>query len=84
MYVPGRPLLGFSRKQRPMSANEILQEAKKLHKIGDELEVLADQNPPIEEALTVILGNVHNTANLLKVAVALKIGTPAELDTIIH
>ena len=67
-----------------MSANEILQEAKKLHKVGDELEVLADQNPPIEEALTVISGNVHNTANLLKVAVVLKIGIPAELDTIIH
>ena len=39
-----------------MPANEVLQEAKKLHKVGDSLEVLADQNPPIEEALTVILG----------------------------
>jgi hypothetical protein len=54
MYVPRRPLLGFSRKQCLMSANEILQEAKKLHKVSDELGVLADQNPPIEEALTVI------------------------------
>jgi hypothetical protein len=35
-------------------------------------------------ALTVISENVHNTANLLKVAVALKIGIPAELDTVIH
>jgi hypothetical protein len=67
-----------------MPANEILQEAKKLHKVGDSLELLADQNPPIEEALTVISENVHNTANLLKVAVALKIGIPAELDTVIH
>ena len=67
-----------------MPADEILQEAKKLHKVGDSLELLADQNPPIEEALTVISGNVHNTANLLKVAVVLKIGIPAELDTIIH
>jgi hypothetical protein len=77
-------LLGFSRKPPPMPANEILQEAKMLHKVGYSLEVLADQNPPIEEALTVISRNVHNTANLLKVAVALKIGTPAELDTVIH
>jgi hypothetical protein len=67
-----------------MPANEILQEAKKLHKVGDSLELLADQNPPIEEALTVISENVHNTANLLKVAVSLKIGIPAELDTVIH
>jgi hypothetical protein len=50
-----------------MPANEILQEAKKLHKVGDSLEVLADQNPPIDEALTLISGNVHNTANLQKV-----------------
>jgi TusA-related sulfurtransferase len=54
-------------KPRPMPANEILQEAKKLHKVGDSLEVLADQNPPIDEALTLISGNVHNTANLQKV-----------------
>jgi pyruvate-formate lyase-activating enzyme len=67
-----------------MPADEILQEAKKLHNVGDNLELLADQNPPIEEALTVISENVHNTANLLKVAVALKIGIPAELDTVIH
>jgi hypothetical protein len=67
-----------------MPANELLQEAKKLHKVGDSLEVLADQNPPIEEALTVLSGNVHNTANLLKVVVAMKMGLPAELDTVIH
>ena len=52
-----------------MPANEVLQEAKKLHKVGDSLEVLADQNPPVEEALTVISGNVHDAANLLKVVV---------------
>jgi hypothetical protein len=67
-----------------MPANEILQEAKNLHNVGDSLEVLADQNPPVEEALNVISGNVHNTANLLKVVVALNIGIPAELDTVIH
>jgi hypothetical protein len=67
-----------------MPANEVLQEAKKLHKVGDSLEVLADQNPPIEEALKVLSGNVHNTANLLKVVVAMKMGIPAELDTVIH
>jgi pyruvate-formate lyase-activating enzyme len=67
-----------------MPANEVLEEAKKLHRVGDSLEVLADQNPPVEEALTVISGNVHDTANLLKVVVAMKMGLPAELDTVIH
>jgi hypothetical protein len=67
-----------------MPANEVLQEAKKLHKVGDSLEVLADQNPHIEEALTVLSGNVHNTANLLNVVVAMNMGIPAELDTVIH
>ncbi len=67
-----------------MPADEILQEAKNLHKVGASLEVLADQNPPIEEALIIISENVHDTADLLKVAVALKIGIPAEPDTVIH
>ena len=34
-----------------MPANEMLQEAKKLHAMGDSLAVLADRNPPVEEAL---------------------------------
>jgi hypothetical protein len=64
-----------------MPANEILKEAKKLHAVGDRLDVLADEHPPVEEALNVISGNVHDTANLLKVVVALKMGVPAERDT---
>jgi hypothetical protein len=36
--------------------------------------MLAGQNPPVEKALTVISGNVHNTANLLKVVLAMKMG----------
>jgi hypothetical protein len=67
-----------------MRANEVLQEANKLHKLGDSLEVLADQDSPVEEALSVISGNVHVTANLLQVVVAMKMGIPAEPDTVIH
>jgi hypothetical protein len=67
-----------------MPANEILQEAKKLHKLGDSLHVLAEQHAPVAEALAILSGNVHNTANLLKVVVAMKMGVPAELDTVIH
>jgi hypothetical protein len=64
-----------------MPADEILQEAEKLHAVGDRLDVLADEHPPVEEALTVISGNVHDTANLLKVVVAMRMGIPAEPGT---
>jgi len=64
-----------------MPANEILKEAKKLDDVSDRLGVLADEHHAVEEALTVILGNVHDTANLLKVVVAMKMGAPAEPDT---
>jgi hypothetical protein len=64
-----------------MPAKEILQEAKTLHSVGDRLDKLADKNPPVEEALNVISGNVHETANLLKVVVAMNMGIPADPDT---
>jgi hypothetical protein len=67
-----------------MPANEILQEARKLHKLGDILDVLAARHAPVAEALAILSGNVHNTANLLKVLVAMKMGVHAELDKVIH
>ena len=87
MYLPRRLRFIFFRlfkKAVPMPANEILQEAKKLHKLGDSLNVLAEQNAPVAEALAILSGNLHDTANLLKVVVAMKMGVPAELDTVIH
>ena len=56
-----------------MPANEILQEAKKLHKVSDSLDVLAEQHAPISEALTILSGNVRGSANLLEVLVAVKL-----------
>jgi hypothetical protein len=67
-----------------MPANDMLQEAKKLHATGDSLAMLADRNPPVEEALSIISENVHHTASLLQVVVAMKMETPAEPDTVIH
>jgi hypothetical protein len=57
-----------------MPANEILQEAKKLHKVSDSLDVLAEQHAPISEALSLLSGSVRNSATLLEVLVALKMG----------
>jgi hypothetical protein len=73
-----------SRKPRPMPAKEILKEAENLHDVGDRLNVLADKNPPVEEALNVISGNVRDSANLLKVVVAVKMGEPADPDPAIN
>ena len=67
-----------------MPAKEILEEANTLHDVGDRLNVLADKNPPVEEALNVISSNVRDSANLLKVVVAMKMGVAAEPDTVIN
>ncbi|MGB9406821.1 MAG: hypothetical protein WCA89_04745 [Terracidiphilus sp.] len=57
-----------------MPAHEILQEARKLHKVSDSLDVLAMQHAPIEEALSILSGSVRNSATLLEVLVAVKMG----------
>ena len=67
-----------------MPANEILEEAKKLHNVGDSLVMLADQNVPVAEALAILSENVHDTANLLQVVVAVKMGLPADPDAVIN
>jgi len=59
-----------------MPANEILQEAKKLRKVSESLDVLAERHAPISEALSILSGSVRNSATLLEVLVALKL-TPA-------
>jgi hypothetical protein len=57
-----------------MPAHEILQEAKKLRKVSDSLDLLATQHAPLAEALTVLSGNVRNSATLLEVLVELRLG----------
>jgi hypothetical protein len=67
-----------------MPAKEILQEANKLHKVSDSLDVLAVQHVPIAEALSILSGSVRNSATLLEVLVALKIGPIPELDSVVN
>jgi hypothetical protein len=63
-----------------MPSTAILQEAQKLHNVSARLDSLAEEHPRISEALITISGNVRNTATLLEVLVATKIGPPSELD----
>jgi hypothetical protein len=61
-------------------AHEILLEAKKLHKVSDSLDVLATQHAPLAEELSILSGSVRNSATLLEVLVALKMGPAQGLD----
>jgi hypothetical protein len=63
-----------------MPAHEILLEAKKLHKVSDSLDVLATQHAPMAEALAILSGSVRNSATLLEVLVALKMGPVLGMD----
>ena len=75
---PGEPRLRFchalTKAAKSMPAKEILLEADKLHKVSDSLDLLAEQHAPISEQLSILSGTVRNSATLLRVLVALKLG----------
>jgi hypothetical protein len=67
-----------------MPAKEILQEAKKLRKISDNLNTLAHQHSSITEALSILSGNVRNSATLIEVLVTLRLGPTTEVDSAVN
>ena len=56
-----------------MGFEAILDEVDQLHNVSTRLEGLADQHPPVSEALMTIAGNVRSTATVLAVLVATKL-----------
>ena len=64
-----------------MHSNAILHEAQQLYNVSDRLDLLAGEHPVVSEALVGISGSVRNTATLLEVLVATKMGPFAGLDT---
>jgi hypothetical protein len=56
-----------------MAPNAILREVQQLHSVSTRLDLLAEQNPQVSEALMSIAGSVRNTATLLEVLVATKL-----------
>jgi hypothetical protein len=56
-----------------MSFEAILDEVDQLHGVSTRLEGLAEQFPPVLEALLTIAGNVRSTATILAVLVATKL-----------
>lgn len=57
-----------------MHSNAILHEVQQLYNVSDRLDSLAEQHPLVSEALITISGSVRNTATLLEVLVATKMG----------
>jgi hypothetical protein len=60
----------------PMGFEAILNEIDDLQGVSARLEVLAEQYPPVTEALMTISGNVLNTATVLAVVAAIKSPKP--------
>ena len=59
-----------------MAFEAILAEVKQLHNVSDRLEALADEHPPVSEALLTISGSVRNTATVLEVLVVTRTAKP--------
>jgi hypothetical protein len=55
-----------------MAFEAILHEVEQLHQVSKRLDGLAEQHPPVSEALLTIAGSVRNTATVLAVLVATK------------
>ena len=63
-----------------MNPSAILHEVQRLYNVSDRLDLLADQHPLVSEALITISGSVRQTASLLEVVVATKMGALSGLD----
>jgi len=59
-----------------MPFEAILREVDQLHNVSTRLEGLAEQHPPMSEALATIAGNVRDTATVLEVLVAVQGSKP--------
>jgi hypothetical protein len=66
----------LSKSGIPMGFEAILHEVDDLHAISARLQGLAEQYPPVTEALMTISGNVLNTATVLAVVAAIKSPKP--------
>jgi hypothetical protein len=60
----------------PMAFEAILADAAQLHNVSNRLEALAEQHPPVSEALMMISGSVRDTATVLEVLIVTKTAKP--------
>jgi hypothetical protein len=62
-----------------MPATQILEQAGKLHSVSQALNALAKEQSPAAEALTVMARTIRNSAMVLEVMVAVKLGIEPRL-----
>jgi hypothetical protein len=67
-----------------MPAKEILQEARNLRKVSDNLDTLSSQDAPISKELLILSGSVRNSATLLEVLVTLRLEPLPPVDSKIN
>jgi hypothetical protein len=63
-----------------MAANEILQQATKLCVVSESLEAMAQENAPLADALSVLAKNIRESATLLEILVAVKLGSSGDIE----
>jgi len=63
-----------------MPSTAILHEATQLYNVSDRLDLLAEEHPLVSDALITISESVRNTATLLEVLVATRMGPLTGLD----
>jgi len=56
-----------------MPAKALLHEAQQLKDVSGRLELLADENPTVTDAILTICGTIRNTATIREVLVATKL-----------
>ncbi len=80
MQMVGSEVLPYYRSlpdiATPIGFEAILNEVDQLKSVSARLDELAEQHPPVTEALMTIAGNVRNTAALLGVLVAVRSPRP--------
>ncbi len=59
-----------------MVFEDILAKAEQLDNVSSRLEALAEQHPPVSEALMMISGSVRDTATVLEVLIVTKTAMP--------
>jgi hypothetical protein len=67
-----------------MQPAAIMLEVQKLHNVSRNLQLLAERNPALSEALQIVSGNIRATATHLELLVAMKTGMLQGFDKTVN
>jgi hypothetical protein len=63
-----------------MAAIDILQQATKLYSVSETLAALAEQNAQVSDALSLLAKSIRQSATLLEVVVAVRMGPEYDVE----